>query len=125
MSDSTIRNQAEYRVSNGFYAHLFAYVAVCGGLAAMNLTRQPQRPWFLWVVAGWGIGISLHAVATYVPQLRERTVDRLAQRLARRSERRERRGKWTPHEFGMETGPPIENGKGRHETLQTKRIACR
>jgi len=90
---STIRNLAEYRVSNGFYAHLIAYLAVCGGLAGLNLVRQSQRQRYLWVAGGWGIGLLLHAVENYVPQLRARTVDRVAERIERRSERAERRSK--------------------------------
>lgn len=51
--------------------HAAAYglgVIVCAGI---NLWFSPERLWFVWVAAGWGIGIAAHALA-YV--LRERRV---------------------------------------------------
>jgi len=91
MSASTFRNQAEHRVLTGFYAHLIAYLAVCGGLAVTNLSKRPHKPWFRRVAGGWGLGLLLHAVAAHVPRIRERKVDRVTERLRRRAERREGR----------------------------------
>jgi hypothetical protein len=49
----------------GFYTHALTYVLVIGCLAAMNLTRNPDRLWFLWAAFGWGIGLAAHALNTF------------------------------------------------------------
>jgi uncharacterized protein (DUF486 family) len=46
----------------GFIIHLIVFVAVIVGLAALNLTRNPSHPWFLWVLIAWGIALALHDV---------------------------------------------------------------
>lgn len=48
-----------------FYRHLTAYVAVVGGLAVLNLTRNPDKLWVLWVAMGWGIGVAFHAFKVF------------------------------------------------------------
>ena len=42
----------------GFIIHLCIFVVVVGGLAALNLYRHPDHIWFIWVLAGWGIGLA-------------------------------------------------------------------
>ena len=92
MQTSTlVHERAEHRVFLGFYIHLAAFLLVNAALGTMNLMRNPERPWFLWVVAGWGIGVILHGMLTYMPQSRERSVQRIADRLERRDARLERR----------------------------------
>jgi len=46
----------------GFLIHLCVYVVVIAGLAAINLTRNPSHPWFLWVLVAWGIALAAHDV---------------------------------------------------------------
>lgn len=41
-----------------FVIHLSIFVVVVGLLAALNLYRDPQKIWFIWVLAGWGIGVA-------------------------------------------------------------------
>ena len=50
----------------GFSIHLAAYVLVNLLLAVINLATTPQYLWFLWSLAGWGIGIAFHALAAFV-----------------------------------------------------------
>ena len=50
------------RKIKGLYRHLIQYVLVVGALATFNLWRRPDHLWFLWVAAGWGIGVLFHAV---------------------------------------------------------------
>jgi hypothetical protein len=50
----------------GFIIHLIVFVAVIVGLAALNLTRNPSHPWFLWVLIAWGIALALHDVLLLV-----------------------------------------------------------
>jgi hypothetical protein len=47
----------------GFVIHLCVFVVVVGVLAALNLYRHPDHIWFIWVLAGWGIGVAAHDLA--------------------------------------------------------------
>jgi predicted membrane channel-forming protein YqfA (hemolysin III family) len=47
----------------GFLIHLGVYVLVVGLLAALNLYRNPDHLWFVWVLIGWGIGVAAHGLA--------------------------------------------------------------
>jgi hypothetical protein len=47
----------------GFLIHLGIFVVVVSALAALNLYRNPDRIWFIWVLAGWGIGVAAHDLA--------------------------------------------------------------
>jgi 2TM domain-containing protein len=44
----------------GFLIHLSIFIVVMCGLAALNLTRNPGHPWFLWVLLAWGIALAVH-----------------------------------------------------------------
>jgi 2TM domain len=43
--------------------NIAAYVVAIAIMAAVNLWQSPDYLWFLWVAAGWGIGIAAHALA--------------------------------------------------------------
>ncbi|BAQ15924.1 2TM domain-containing protein [Methyloceanibacter caenitepidi] len=47
----------------GFLIHAGVYLAVVGLCAALALSHDPPRHWFVWVAAGWGIGLGAHALA--------------------------------------------------------------
>lgn len=79
--------EAESRVQNGFWIHLAVYVSVVGGLAYLNYTRNPDHLWVMWVAAGWGLGIAVHAMAFFSQRGRERMVHRTEERMDRREER--------------------------------------
>ncbi len=49
----------------GFLIHAGVYLAVVGLCAALALSHDPPRDWFVWVAAGWGIGLSAHALAVW------------------------------------------------------------
>ena len=49
--------------TEGFLIHLGIFVVVVSALAALNLYRNPERIWFIWVLAGWGIGVAAHDLA--------------------------------------------------------------
>lgn len=85
------RQDAEERVQQGFWIHLTAYMAVVGGLAIMNYTRNPDNLWVLWVAGGWGIGIVAHALSFFSDEGRQRMIERTEDRLDRREARREHR----------------------------------
>ena len=54
--------RAKQRVDilRGFYVHAIVFVIVNLGLAAYNLAMSPDRIWFIYVLGGWGIGLTAH-----------------------------------------------------------------
>jgi len=46
--------------------HLSAYAVVVAICAGINLWLSPDRLWFVWVAAGWGIGIAAHGLAYWL-----------------------------------------------------------
>ena len=70
-ADPAERQEAEafryVRKLRGFYLHLFQYVFVNAGLAAINLIFSPRYLWFPWVIGGWGIGLLGHALLVFRP----------------------------------------------------------
>lgn len=80
---------AEQRVETGFLTHLGVFLVVNAGLAAMNFTRNPGKPWVLWVIGGWGVGVLVHAACVYLlPRAHDRMVARVEARIERRQMRR-------------------------------------
>jgi len=53
----------------GFYSHLFVYILVMGLLVFINLKYTPEHLWFIYSMAGWGLGVLGHAskVFNWVP----------------------------------------------------------
>jgi len=49
--------------TRGFLIHLGVYVLVVALLAALNLYRNPDNLWFIWVLIGWGIAVAAHGLA--------------------------------------------------------------
>ena len=56
---------AKVRRIKGFYIHLAQYIIIICALAVINLVTYPSRLWFVWPAIGWGIGIAVHAAATF------------------------------------------------------------
>lgn len=58
----------------GLYIHAAVYVAVNAFLAVVQLQATPHVHWNLWPLAGWGLGLTIHAAAVLlgVSGLRER-----------------------------------------------------
>jgi hypothetical protein len=54
------------RLRRGFLIHLAAYTVVNAGLVAINLVTTPDRLWFYWPLAGWGVGILAHGTAAFL-----------------------------------------------------------
>ena len=45
----------------GLYIHAAVYVAVNAFLALVQVQTTPQIHWNLWPLAGWGLGLAIHA----------------------------------------------------------------
>ena len=61
------RTRARRRLvaEKGFYVHLVTYVAVISGLFIINALTGSGRWWFVWPAIGWGVGLAVHALATF------------------------------------------------------------
>jgi hypothetical protein len=72
----------------GWYTHAAVYVAVNGVLYLMSSQGLGHRPWSIYPLLGWGLGLALHGVSVFVlgtgSPLRERLVQRERERLQRR-----------------------------------------
>jgi hypothetical protein len=55
----TARRRVKARL--GLYMHATVYVVVNAFLALVQVQTTPQIHWSLWPLAGWGIGLALHA----------------------------------------------------------------
>lgn len=49
----------------GFMIHVGIFVIVNAGLITLNLTRSPEKIWFIWPLVGWGAGLLLHAIKVF------------------------------------------------------------
>lgn len=56
----------------GFLIHLAAFIVVMTELIVINLLTAPQHLWFIWVLAGWGIGLAAHDIALLLRKTRRR-----------------------------------------------------
>jgi fatty acid desaturase len=87
--EQDLRHRAERRVKlkMGFYIHAGIYVLVNLGLFALNGVAG-GKPWALWPLAGWGLGLAIHGIVTFVNLRGEgvtgRMVEQELQRLRRR-----------------------------------------
>lgn len=87
-TDEDLLRRAQRRVKRkmGFYTHAGIYLLVNLGLFAVNGVVG-GRPWALWPLAGWGIGLAIHGIVTFInlrgDGLSERMVMREVERLER------------------------------------------
>jgi hypothetical protein len=58
----------------GLYIHAGAYAAVNAFLVVVQLRTTPELHWNLWPLAGWGLGLAIHATVVMLSAsgLRER-----------------------------------------------------
>lgn len=67
MEENERYKRARKRVENlkGFYGHLFVYIVVNLGLFLIDYLTVEAGWWFYWPLAGWGIGLAVHAVTVF------------------------------------------------------------
>ena len=78
----------------GWYAHATVYVLVNIVIFAMSRYAFGTRPWSVFPLLGWGLGLALHGVSVFVlgtgGGLRERMVHKEREKLQRENERNRR-----------------------------------
>jgi len=74
----------------GWYVHATVYVVVNLFLLAVSTHGFGLRPWSVFPVLGWGVGLALHGVAVFLLAdgggLRRRLLERERERLRREQE---------------------------------------
>ncbi|MDB5751503.1 MAG: hypothetical protein JWP65_1924 [Ramlibacter sp.] len=87
--DRLARKRASAKL--GWFVHAAVYVLVNLGLFAMSRYGFGHRPWSVYPVLGWGLGLALHGVAVFVlggaGPMRERLVRQEHERLLRQQDR--------------------------------------
>lgn len=79
MDDATRREEAIKRIKQrrDFGSHLLVYVLVNGLLVVIwALTNSGGYFWPVWPMAGWGIGLVMHAWETFGPGISESAIDK-------------------------------------------------
>lgn len=68
----------------GFYIHLAVYLGVSIILTIINLTVTEGYFWAKWPMIGWGVGVMLHALFTFVftgkSSMKERMIEKEMQK---------------------------------------------
>ncbi|HEX2546694.1 MAG TPA: 2TM domain-containing protein [Ramlibacter sp.] len=74
----------------GWYVHATVFVLVNLALFAMSRHAFGERPWSVFPLFGWGLGLALHGISVFVlgagSGLRERMLQRERERLLRQRE---------------------------------------
>lgn len=74
----------------GWYAHAGLFVIVNLALFALSRYGWGSRPWSVYPLLGWGLGLALHGLAVFVlgsgSELRERLVQKERERLRRKQD---------------------------------------
>jgi hypothetical protein len=86
-TEADLQRLARRRVAlkNGWRIHAFVYLVVNAGLVVLNLAAGGDRPWSLFPLLGWGLGLAIHG-AVVRAQLRgipDRQVEREVESLRR------------------------------------------
>jgi hypothetical protein len=67
MTEEEVYKIARKRVEEkkGFYTHLVSYVVVNAMLIIIWALTGQGYPWFIWTLAGWGIGLIFHFLGVF------------------------------------------------------------
>lgn len=75
----------------GWYLHAMVYVVVNLFIFAVSSYALGRRPWSVFPLLGWGLGLALHGVAVFMlgegSGFRRRLLERERERLRREQER--------------------------------------
>jgi hypothetical protein len=83
--------QKRARAKLGWYMHAMLYVLVNLFIFAVSRYGFGNRPWSIYPLLGWGVGLALHGVSVFVlgasGGLRERLVQKERERIQREQRR--------------------------------------
>ena len=75
----------------GWYIHASVYLVVNLGIFAMSQYAFGHRPWSVYPLVGWGVGLVLHGISVFLlgrgSGFRERLLARERERLVQQRER--------------------------------------
>ena len=86
MKNQEVYTNAKKKVESrlGFYTHLAVYLVVISLLTILNLTVAGDYFWAIWPMIGWGSGLILHGLSTFVfdseSSLKERLIEKEMQK---------------------------------------------
>ncbi|UCE93141.1 MAG: 2TM domain-containing protein [Flavobacteriaceae bacterium] len=66
LNEEYLRASARLDELKGFYSNIVAYVLVIPFLIFVNYMTYWDFKWFWFPMIGWGIGVAIHAVVTFV-----------------------------------------------------------
>lgn len=74
----------------GYYIHLLVYAVINAGLFVINLLTKGDSGgwWFYWPLAGWGVGLLVHTLATFSGVFSDAWKERKASEIYQRGQRR-------------------------------------
>ncbi len=85
--DIEARARRRVGMKMGFYIHALVYVLVNLGLFAINTVKGGHH-WAIWPLAGWGLGLAIHGIVTFLnlsgEGMRERMLKDEIERLRRK-----------------------------------------
>ena len=88
--DALARKRASAKL--GWYLHALVYVLVNAVVFALSRYAFGTRPWSVYPLIGWGLGLALHGVSVFVlgkgGSLRERMIQREREAIERRQQNR-------------------------------------
>jgi hypothetical protein len=63
--ESYLKASKHVKEIKGFYIHLLCYVLIISLLVYLNLKYSPEHLWFIYPMAGWGLGLIGHAIGVF------------------------------------------------------------
>jgi hypothetical protein len=91
-SEEELRQRAEARVEERSHLlqHIGTYIIINGFLVVVWALSGRGYPWFLWVMAGWGIGLAAHIIGYFTgtrgQAARDRMVAKEMERMKKKSQ---------------------------------------
>jgi len=79
--ESLLREKAEKRVKQRtrLLEHIATYVIVNGFLVVVWALTGAGYPWFLWVMAGWGLGLAMNVSSYFIRSKGDSSRERMIQ----------------------------------------------
>jgi hypothetical protein len=84
--EQELRERAEQRVAERSHLlqHIGTYIIINGFLVVVWALTGQGYPWFLWVMAGWGIGLATHIVSYFTGTRGQAAKDKMVEKEMKR-----------------------------------------